>query len=1010
MAKNNTRVEAVEQQLGTMEDQMKSMEQHVASLFGGQQSLRTELTTEIEEKIAEATRKSESRCDEMAKRFDELGRIMAGMRGKDSTGNGGSPANTTAAAARGRPEASMPYTISMHRQGGESHNYGGNFNAVQKKYFSINRMADHERIVWASMHMEGKADHWFADYLEGRDPVDWHTFVEMVLERFCEEEEESLVETFNKLKQEHSVDAYRDKFEELKAFMLHTNRTLSEAYFINSFISGLKDEIKSMVRLLKPQTLKEAMSKAKLQEKAIEQLNKSLRQMQKNNGLVNSTRTNKSIYNDFSAKQNPLVEEKSTQVKRLSTAEWEERKKKGLCFNCDEKFTYGHKCKKLFMFLGEELQEESSGSETMREDREEELELYKISVYALAGQVSPTTIKLVGMVNRQPISILVDTGSTHTFLDPNTAKRLKCILEPTSQWKVSVADGRKVFSKYKCSQFKWTVGQHHFQAGVRLLELGGCDLVIGVDLLRHLQPITFHFSKQRITAHLNGQPIILQGPQPAVSMQAISGEKMETLIKKGKVMIGCICMIAGMDGEDPRASITEALTGVLQEFSDIFQEPTSLPPNRGCEHSITIKPEMQPFKMQPYRYPYIQRREIETMVEEMLKSGIIQHSNNPFSSPVLLVKKKDGTWRFCIDYRKLNSITVKDGYPIPIIDDLLDELQGARIFSKIDLRAGYHQIRVRQEDIHKTAFVTASGHYEFKVMPFGLTNAPATFQSLMNEIFRAYLREFILVFFDDILVYSKDLSTHIQHLHTTMTILRQHQLYAKSSKCSFGQQQIEYLGHIITADGVGVDPRKINGVKDWPQPANVKALRGFLGLTGYYRKFVKHYGIIAKPLTDLLRKGQFEWSEAATLAFDQLKQAMSTTPILQLPNFSKVFIVETDACDSGIGDVLMQEGHPLAFLSKALGPKSLGLSVYEKFLAILLAVQKWRDYLVHATFVIRTDQRSLKYLLEQKITTPIQQKYLAKLLGFSYKIEYKRGCENQEADALSREMWSVLLR
>ncbi|XP_012842971.1 PREDICTED: uncharacterized protein LOC105963142 [Erythranthe guttata] len=241
MAKNNTRVEAMEQQLGAMEDQLKSMEQHVASLFGGQQSLRTELTTEFEEKIAEATRKSESRFDEMAKRFDELGRLMAGMRGKDSAVNGGSPSNTNVAAARGRPEANIPYTIPMHRQGGKSYNFGGNSTSVQKvpkldfprfngdnprgwirkcqKYFSINRMVDQERIVWASMHMEGKADHWFADYLEGRDSVDWHIF---------------------------------------------------ETYFINSFISGLKDEIKSMVRLLKPQTLKEAMSKAKLREKAID--------------------------------------------------------------------------------------------------------------------------------------------------------------------------------------------------------------------------------------------------------------------------------------------------------------------------------------------------------------------------------------------------------------------------------------------------------------------------------------------------------------------------------------------------------------------------------------------------------------------------------------------------------------------------------------------------------------------------------------------------------------------
>ena len=259
------------------------------------------------------------------------------------------------------------------------------------------------------------------------------------------------------------------------------------------------------------------------------------------------------------------------------------------------------------------------------------------------------------------------------------------------------------------------------------------------------------------------------------------------------------------------------------------------------------------------------------------------------------------------------------------------------------------------------------------------------------------------VFLDGILIYRKSLADHVFHLRAVLTQLRHNQFFLKATKCSFAQSQIEYLGHIISSQGVATDPSKTTAMLNWPVPATPTELRGFLGLTGYYRHFVHHYGIIAKPLTNLLKKKQFQWNSEATTAFEALKQAMTTTPVLALPNFSAPFIVETDACATGVGAVLMQDSKPIAFLSKALGPTHQHLSIYEKeFLALIMAIEKWRPYLQRQEFIIRTDHKSLAYLTEQNLQSDLQRKAMTRLMGLHFKVVYRKGKENVAADALSR--------
>ena len=848
-----------------------------------------------------------------------------------------------------------------------------------EQFLRFHEIPMEDQVSLASFHLEGEAQLWYQLLQQESDSINWTTFKAGLLARYGPTQFYDYFGELTKLQQTSTVKEYQSRFEQLLAKVGH----LPTVRQVSCFVSGLKEGVKADVLAGRPTDLSTAIGLARLYEAR----NTSLRR----------TTTTVSQVGRFGA---PVAKEENNSrspfpIRRMSPAELKERREKGLCYNCNEKFVPGHRCKKLFLI--EACSEDEEDDVDMEVEALESSETPGISLHAISGGNAPETMRVVGVIQAVPTTILLDSGSSHNFLSESLAQRLNLQPVRKGRIRVMVASGERLVSRGKCPKVSVKFGKFSTQADFFILPLEGYEAVLGTQWLRTLGEILWDFSKLVMKFHCDGNQIILKGlTDKVVDSHALSKEVT-------RFPVGAFVQVMAIDRPmTTSVATTPELHELLEVFGEIFQEPVGLPPNRAQDHHIPLQPGSRPVCSKPYRHPYYQKGEIERLVSEMLSTGVIHPSNSPFSSPVVMVKKKDGTWRMCIDYRSLNQITIKDKFPIPLIDELLDELSGAKFFSKLDLRSGYHQIRVQPSDVPKTAFRTHHGHFEFLVMPFGLTNAPSTFQALMNDVFKEQLRRYVLVFFDDILVYSSTWQEHLKHLQVVLELLRNHELFVKKTKCTFGQQEVHYLGHIISQEGVCVDPEKITAMVQWPLPRSPRAMRGFLGLTGYYRKFIQDYGKIAAPLTQMLRKNSYKWSPLAESAFQKLKDAMTGAPVLALPDFSQQFVVECDASGAGVGAVLRQD-RPIAFHSQALQGKNLLMSTYEKeMLALVIAVRKWKHYLLGRKFIVRTDQKSLQYLWSQKIATEAQQKWLYKLMGLDFSIEYKKGSENKVADALSR--------
>ncbi|XP_073420982.1 coiled-coil domain-containing protein 24 isoform X1 [Dendrobates tinctorius] len=449
-------------------------------------------------------------------------------------------------------------------------------------------------------------------------------------------------------------------------------------------------------------------------------------------------------------------------------------------------------------------------------------------------------------------------------------------------------------------------------------------------------------------------------------------------------------------------------------YADVFdkKEAEVLPPHRPFDCPIELVPGSTPPRGRIYPLSPAETTAMSEYVQENLAKGFIRKSSLPAGAGFFFVKKKDGTLRPCIDTRCLNEITIKNRYPLPLIPELFDHLRGARVFSKLDLRGAYNLVRIRAGDEWKTAFNTRDGHYEYLVMPFGLCNAPAVFQEFVNEIFRDLLYSCVVVYLDDILVFSPDLSSHRKSVRLVLQRLWENRLYAKIEKCLFEQTSLLFLGFIISDAGLRMDPEKLSAILKWPCTIGLKAIQRFLGFANYYRQFVSHFSAITRPISALTRKGPTskDWSPEAEEAFLILKRAFSTASVLHCPESDRPFVLEVDASSTGAGAVLSQRTASgrlqlCGFFSKAFSPSECNYSIGDReLLAIKLALEEWRHLLEGAVhpFVIFSDHKNLTYLQSAQGLNPRQARWSLFFARFDFELRFRPGNKNSKADALSR--------
>ena len=852
------------------------------------------------------------------------------------------------------------------------------------RIFNDMQLDDQRKRQVASRQLKGVALSWWEVVIAGRieNEITWNQFKEMLEARFVPASAKTLLlEEFIRLRQgTFNVTEYTHRFEGLSKYgaML----VADEASKNDRYIKGLNPGLSRAMLPYVDKTFDQVIDLA-LKFEQHDKEREKYRSFKNNNN-----KKNKGRYHPYDKRKEEIESKKTNDTKTTDT------KRKITCNHCGKEGHIKPRCPELkggafkCYLCGKEGHIKRNCPEYKQQGKLASLESKgKSTVETIAenhGQVEGTLF-----ICTLPISVVYDTGATHSMISHELVALLKlnCILVETPLLVQSPLGSSSVLNMI-CVDVGLNIGGNVFISNLYVLNYPNIGVILGVDWLRQYKAII----------NLDSSTISLQnsrGQRITILCETAKERKLYHLIDLNK------------DSSEP--SIEEI--PIINEYIDVFGEVEGVPHHRPVEFQISLIPGASPIIKKPTRMGPNELKELKKQLEELESKGFIRPSNSCWGAPVVFVKKHDGTLRMCIDYRELNKVTIKNKYPLPRIDDLFDQLSGAKIFSRLDLASGFHQMKVEDSSVKYTAFNTRYGLYEFLVMPFGLTNAPSYFVDLMNRIFRDYLDKFVLIFIDDILIYSRTVEEHENHLHLVLSRLREKDLKAKFSKCAFWKEEVHFLGHVVSAKGISVNPNKIVAIQAWKRPSTVGEVRSFMGMAGYYRRFIKDFSKMSSPLTNLTRKNQpFRWTEKCEQAFSKIKEALVNAPVLRVPEGNEDLIVYTDASGSGLGAVLMQQDQVIAYASRQLKPHESKYATHDlELAAVVYALKLWRHYLLGAKFILYTDHKALKYLFSQKDLNMRQHRWVEFLAAYDLDILYTPGKANKVADALSRQHAKVAM-